>query len=174
MPATGPPTILFEVFWTQQKRKRLVEVALEGTELPPDDYPFYVTIGADGPLTPTALAELLDDAALDGHVPAYAGSSAAATPSGSTIPSDGRSYLIRLTPEGRRLLNKARPRFRSYAEAVEARLGSRKTTALRDEPDRAPPGDRRGAGRQPVRTRCARIASGVGTPPCRMNERGSR
>ena len=59
MPATGPPTILFEVFWTQQKRKRLVEVALEGTELPPDDYPFYVTIGADGPLTPTALAELL-------------------------------------------------------------------------------------------------------------------
>jgi DNA-binding MarR family transcriptional regulator len=29
------------------------------TELPPDDYPFYVTIGADGPLTPTALAELL-------------------------------------------------------------------------------------------------------------------
>jgi len=59
LPATGPPTILFEVFWTQQKRKRLVEVALEGTELPPDDYPFYVTIGADGPLTPTALAELL-------------------------------------------------------------------------------------------------------------------
>jgi len=51
LPATGPPTILFEVFWTQQKRKRLVEVALEGTELPPDDYPFYVTIGADGPLT---------------------------------------------------------------------------------------------------------------------------
>ena len=52
MPATGPPTILFEVFWTQQKRKRLIEVALEGIELPPEDYPFYVTIGADGPLTP--------------------------------------------------------------------------------------------------------------------------
>ena len=46
-------------------------------------------------------------------------------------PADGRSYLIRLTQDGRRLLNKARPRFRSYAEAVEARLGSRKTTALR-------------------------------------------
>jgi DNA-binding MarR family transcriptional regulator len=39
-------------------------------------------------------------------------------------PIDGRSYLVRLTPEGRSLLNKARPRFRSYAEAVEARLGT--------------------------------------------------
>ena len=60
MPTTGPPTILFEVFWTQQQRKRLVEVALEGTDLPPDDYPFYVMIGADGPLTPTALAEAVE------------------------------------------------------------------------------------------------------------------
>jgi DNA-binding MarR family transcriptional regulator len=131
LPATGPPTILFEVFWTQQKRKRLVEVALQGTELPPDDYPFYVTIGADGPLTPTALAELLvmplstvtfrvRRLERRGHAERI------------DNPADGRSFLIRLTPRGRRLLNKARPRFRSYAEAVEARLGSRKTTALRE------------------------------------------
>jgi hypothetical protein len=46
-------------------------------------------------------------------------------------PADGRSFLIRLTAEGRAVLNKARPRFRSYAESVEARLGSRKTAALR-------------------------------------------
>ncbi|HVR13762.1 MAG TPA: MarR family transcriptional regulator [Gaiellaceae bacterium] len=131
MPATGPPTILFEVFWTQQKRKRLVEVALEGTELPPDDYPFYVTIGADGPLTPTALAELLTIPLSTvtfrvrrlerrGHAERI------------DNPSDGRSYLIRLTPNGRKLLNRARPRFRRYAEAVEARLGNPKTTALRE------------------------------------------
>jgi len=131
LPATGPPTILFEVFWTQQKRKRLVEVALEGTELPPDDYPFYVTIGADGPLTPTALAELLvmplstvtfrvRRLERRGHVERV------------DNPADGRSFLIRLTPDGRKLLNKARPRFRSYAEAVEARLGDRRTSALRE------------------------------------------
>jgi DNA-binding MarR family transcriptional regulator len=128
--ATGPPTILFEVFWTQQKRKRLVEAALEGTELPPDDYPFYVTIGADGPLTPTALAELLEMPLSTvtfrvrrlerrGHAVRI------------DNPADGRSFLIRLTPQGRRLLNKARPRFRTYAEAVEARLGDQKTTSLR-------------------------------------------
>ena len=131
MPATGPPTILFEVFWTQQKRKRLIEAALEGIDLPAEDYPFYVTIGADGPLTPTAMAELLDlplstvtfrvrRIEKRGHAERV------------DNPADGRSFLIRLTPDGRRLLNKARPRFRSYAEAVEGRLGSRKTTALRE------------------------------------------
>jgi DNA-binding MarR family transcriptional regulator len=129
MPTTGPPTILFEVFWTQQKRKRLVEAALEGIELPPEDYPFYVTIGADGPLTPTGLAEVLElplstvtfrvrRLERRGH--------AERVPN----PDDGRSFLIRLTPKGRRLLGKARPRFRQYAEAVEGRLGTKKTKEL--------------------------------------------
>ena len=53
MARTGPPTILFEVFWTQQKRQRLIELALAETDLPPEDYPFYVLIGAEGPWTPT-------------------------------------------------------------------------------------------------------------------------
>src|SRR6476659_1852668 len=126
---TGPPTILFEVFWTQQKRKRLIEVALAGVDLPPEDYPFYVTIGADGPLTPTRMAEILD------------------TPLSTVVfrvrrlerrghagridnPADGRSFLVSLTPEGRSLLNKARPRFRRYAEGVEARLGKTTTKAV--------------------------------------------
>src|SRR5580765_65796 len=111
---TGPPTILFEVFWTQQKRKRLIEVALAGVDLPPEDYPFYVTIGADGPLTPTRMAEILDTPLSTvvfrarrlerrGHAERVAN------------PDDGRSFLLRLTPDGRRLLNKARPRFRRYA-----------------------------------------------------------
>jgi DNA-binding MarR family transcriptional regulator len=128
--ATGPPTILFEVFWTQQKRKRLIEVALAGIDLPPEDYPFYVTIGADGPLSPTQMAELLDMPLSTvifrvrrlerrGHAQRV------------DNPDDGRSFLIRLTPDGRRLLNQARPRFRRYAEGVEARLGSSKTKALR-------------------------------------------
>ena len=131
MAATGPPTILFEVFWTQQKRKRLIETALAGIDLPPEDYPFYVTIGADGPLTPTGLAEILDMPLSTvifrvrrlerrGHAERI------------DNPVDGRSFLVRLTPEGRRLLGKARPRFRRYAESVEARLGSAKTKALRE------------------------------------------
>ena len=50
-------------------------------------------------------------------------------PSASPNPDDGRSFLIRLTPRGQRLLDAARPRSADYAEAVEARLGSAKTKA---------------------------------------------
>ena len=129
MARTGPPTVLFEVFWAHQKRKRLIERALADVELPAEDYPFYVTIGADGPLTPTALAEYLlmplstvifrvKRLERRGH--------AERVPN----PDDGRSFLIRLTPEGQRLLDEARPAFRDYAEAVEARLGREHVASL--------------------------------------------
>jgi DNA-binding MarR family transcriptional regulator len=129
MPDTGPPTILFEVFWTQQKRKQLIETALAGTGVPPEDYPFYVTIGADGPLTPTRMAELLmmplstvlfraRRLEKRGH--------AERVPN----PEDGRSFLLSLTPEGHELLGRARPAFRAYAEAVEARLGEEQVESL--------------------------------------------
>jgi DNA-binding MarR family transcriptional regulator len=129
MPDTGPPTILFEVFWTQQKRKRLVETALAGVNLPPEDYPFYVTIGADGPITPTALAELLMmplSTVLFRFRRLERRGHAERLPN----PDDGRSFLMRLTPEGQGLLDQARPAFRSYAEAVEARLGKEQVDAL--------------------------------------------
>ena len=131
MSDTGPPTILFEVFWTHQKRKRLIEAALEGVGFPPQDYPFYVLIGAEGPWTPTGLAERLlmplstvifrfKRLERRGHAERVAN------------PDDGRSFLMRLTPEGRRLLNKARPAFRDHAEAIEARLGPDQVAALTD------------------------------------------
>src|SRR6266511_1443183 len=59
MARTGPPTVLFDVFWAHQKRERLIEQALAGTDLPPEDYPLYVLIGAEGPWTPTGLAARL-------------------------------------------------------------------------------------------------------------------
>jgi DNA-binding MarR family transcriptional regulator len=132
MPRTGPPTIFFEVFWTQQKRKRLIEAALEGTGLPAEDYPLYVMIGAEGPWTPTGLAARLEMPLSTvlfrvrrlerrGHSERVKN------------PDDGRSFLIRLTPKGRKLLGIARPRFREYAEAVERRLGAKRTAALTAE-----------------------------------------
>ena len=46
-------------------------------------------------------------------------------------PDDKRSYLVSLTKEGRQLLAQARPRFRAFAEAVEARLGGEQVGGLR-------------------------------------------
>ena len=129
MARTGPPTVLFEVFWTQQKRKRLVETALGGGDLPPEDYPFYVMIGAEGPWTPTGLAErlMMPLSTVIFRVKRLEGRGHAER---APNPDDGRSFLIRLTPEGKRLLDRARPLFRDYAEAVEKRLGRDQVAAL--------------------------------------------
>jgi DNA-binding MarR family transcriptional regulator len=129
MADTGPPTILFEIFWAQQKRKRLVAEALAGLEVPAEDYPFYVMIGAEGPWTPTGLAERLMmplSTVLFRFRRLERRGHAERVPN----PDDGRSFLMRLTAEGQRLLGEARPAFRAYAEAVEARLGKEQVDAL--------------------------------------------
>jgi DNA-binding MarR family transcriptional regulator len=123
-------TILFDVFATNQKRERLIEEALAETDLPPEDYPLYVFLGTTAPVTPTEVArELgmplstllfrmrrLEERRHVERVP---------------NPDDGRSYLLRLTPAGERLLAWARPLFRARALAVEARLGEERVAALR-------------------------------------------
>jgi DNA-binding MarR family transcriptional regulator len=130
MADTGPDTILLDLFRTNQFRERLIATALEGLELPPEDYPFYVLVGAEGPWTPTALAGrmamplstvLFRVKRLEqrGHVERVPN------------PDDRRSYLVSLTDEGQKLLRQARPRFRAYAEAVEAQLGNERVGGLR-------------------------------------------
>jgi DNA-binding MarR family transcriptional regulator len=128
--APSGPTILLDLFLTNQHRKRMIESALLQTDLPPEDYPVYVIVGAEGPWTPTRLAARLEMPLSTvlfrlgrlerrGH--------AERVPN----PDDGRSYLIRLTKDGEGLLGKARPAFRDYAEAVEGRLGPERVEALR-------------------------------------------
>ena len=103
MADAGPDTILLDVFRTNQLRERLIATALEGLPLPPEDYPFYVLVGAEGPLTPTALAArtamplstvLYRVGRLErrGH--------AERKPN----PDDRRSYLLSLTADGQKLL----------------------------------------------------------------------
>jgi DNA-binding MarR family transcriptional regulator len=124
-------TILLDLFATNQRRERLIEAALAGTALPPEDYPLYVFIGTAGPLTPTELARELSMPLSTllfrvrriekrGHVERLPN------------PDDRRSYLVSLTPAGERLLGFARPLFRARALAVEARLGDERVAALRE------------------------------------------
>lgn len=123
-------TILLDLFRTNQFRERLIATAMDGLELPPEDYPFYVIIGAEGPWTPTALAARLEMPLSTvlfrvrrlekrGH--------AERTPN----PDDRRSYLVELSADGQKLLGQARPRFRSLALAVEERLGGDRVSGLR-------------------------------------------
>src|SRR6187397_450001 len=130
MARTGPPTVLFEVFWAHQKRKGLIEQALAGVDLPAEDYPVYVLIGAEGPWTPTGLAERLE-MPLSTVIFRFKRLEARGHAERVPNPDDGRSFLIRLTRKGQRLLDLARPAFRDYAEAVEARLGPKRIDEVR-------------------------------------------
>jgi DNA-binding MarR family transcriptional regulator len=128
--SSGGPTILLDVFLTNQRRKRMIEAALAQTELPPEDYPLYVLVGAEGPWTPTGLARRLEMPLSTmlfrlGRLERRGHSERVPNPD------DGRSYLIRLTDEGERLLGDARPAFRDYALAVEERLGAGRVEELR-------------------------------------------
>ena len=130
MSATGPETILLDLFRTNQVRERLIAEALDGLELPPEDYPFYVLIGAEGPWTPTALSGRMEmplSTVLFRVTRLERRGHAERIPN----PDDRRSFLVHLTPDGQALLRKARPRFRAYAEAVEARLGEAQVGDLR-------------------------------------------
>ena len=131
MPDPGAETILLDLFRTNQVRERLITSALEGLELPPEDYPMYVMIGAEGPWTPTAFAARVEmplSTVLFRIGRLESRGHAERIPN----PDDRRSYLVRLTDEGQRLLGQARPRFRAYAEAVEERLGEKRIEQLRD------------------------------------------
>jgi DNA-binding MarR family transcriptional regulator len=131
MSEAGSDTILLDVFVTNQLRERLIAAAVEGTGLPPEDYPIYVLVGTEGPWTPTGLAGRtqmplstvlfrLRRVEERGH--------AERIPN----PDDRRSYRVRLTPAGEKLLAEARPRFRALAEAVESVLGAKRVDSLRD------------------------------------------
>jgi len=130
--SAGPDTILLDLFRTNQVREQLIVAAMEGTELPPEDYPMYVLIGAEGPWTPTAFAERVQmplSTVLFRIGRLEARGHAHRIPN----PDDRRSYLVQLTDAGQQLLGEARPRFRAYAEAVEARLGSERIGQMRKE-----------------------------------------
>jgi DNA-binding MarR family transcriptional regulator len=128
--SSGGPTILLDVFLTNQRRKRMIAAALAQTELPAEDYPLYVLVGAEGPWTPTGLARRLEMPLSTmlfrlGRLERRGHSERVPNPD------DRRSYLIRLTKGGERLLGDARPAFRDYALAVERRLGSGRVEELR-------------------------------------------
>ena len=131
MSEAGSDTILLDVFVTNQLRERLIAAAVEGTGLPPEDYPIYVLVGTEGPWTPTALADRtqmplstvlfrlrrLEERGHAERIP---------------NPDDRRSYRVRLTRPGEELLAEARPRFRALAEAVEEAIGSKRVGTLRE------------------------------------------
>jgi DNA-binding MarR family transcriptional regulator len=128
--AGSSPDVGVVVFLKYQKRKRLIEAALAETDVPADDYVFYVMVGAEGPWTPTGLAARLE-MPLSTVLFRLCRLERRGDVERVPHPEDGRSFLVRLTPEGERLLGVARPVFRQHAKAVEARFGEARVGELR-------------------------------------------
>jgi DNA-binding MarR family transcriptional regulator len=116
-----PPSLLFDVFVVASQTGRLVERALSGSGIPPEELAIYSVLTHEGAVTPTELADELGMARSTlifrvnrmiarGH--------ARRMPN----PADGRSSLITLTARGQRTLDKVRAPFREVLDAVDREL----------------------------------------------------
>ena len=113
--------MLFELYRTYQRLGELLDDALAGAPIAPDDAPLYNQLERSGDLTPSELARILGVrpstltyrlARLErrGHVRRRAN------------PMDGRSSLVRLTPRGLAAWRRVLPRFMGALHAVERRV----------------------------------------------------
>lgn len=90
-----------------------------GDELSPSRASLLATIAREGPLTPSALAEL-ERISRPGVTRMVGKLEAAGLVEGAPAPGDGRSRLIALSPVGRTLLDVRRERKSAYLEDVLA------------------------------------------------------
>lgn len=126
LPLRESDNVLFQLFRTQQAIRPLMAEVVEGTGVSGDEYGVLGVIGFLGPITPTDLARRLGMAPTT--VSVYAArflerGHARRLPN----PSDGRSYLLEVTDEGRSVVHTIAPRINTaigrLREASDRPLG---------------------------------------------------
>jgi DNA-binding MarR family transcriptional regulator len=114
-------SVLFETWTLMHSVGELLERALAGASLNPDEFGFYSAVYDHQPVTPNTIAELAG-------MPATTVSSylnrllARGDISKVRNPADGRSFLVELTPQGNRALHETWLRFEPAQDAVVASL----------------------------------------------------
>jgi DNA-binding MarR family transcriptional regulator len=117
----GQPPVLFDLYVTYQRLGELLDQALAGSRIAPDDAPLYNQLERAGELTPGALGRLL------GVKPStltyrLARLERRGDVKRSRNPVDGRSTLVRLTPRGLAAWRRVLPQFVGALQAVERRI----------------------------------------------------
>lgn len=115
------PDLLLDLWSAAIRTDELIERSVEGTGMPTENFALHTVIGLKGPITPTAIAELTG-VPLSTVVFRVRKLITAGLAQRESNPEDGRSYLLRLTPEGRRALEQAMPGFRAAVRSMQARL----------------------------------------------------
>jgi DNA-binding MarR family transcriptional regulator len=120
---TAPPerSLLLDLYAAFFKSGQIVEAAVEGTGIGPEDFAFVSIVGMREPVTPTAISREF------GH-----SLSTVLFRAGRNVelgfverisnPQDGRSFLLRLTPAGRDVWHRAASNLERAVTALEARL----------------------------------------------------
>jgi DNA-binding MarR family transcriptional regulator len=116
------PNILLQSFITGQLAAELLRRELDAAGMTPNQFGVQSVIGAFGPVTPTDLAARLGMAA-----PTVSAWIKRLSEDGQVErkphPTDGRSYLLEVTPAGRAALDEAVPHFGAALRKIEAALG---------------------------------------------------
>jgi MarR family transcriptional regulator, 2-MHQ and catechol-resistance regulon repressor len=111
--------VLFRFFRVTNSIRQLVARAVEGTGLSNDEYGVFSGIVNRGPISPTELASILGvpPTTISVYLGRFLERGLVRRLSN---PADGRSYLVEVTDEGRRLVMEIGPRLRAEAEALTA------------------------------------------------------
>ena len=123
VPAEGT-NVLFDVWLVSRATSGLLDAALASSGLTADEFGIYSVLTSADTLTPTELARWMSapPTTISSYVKRLEGRGHL---SRDRNPGDGRSYLLRLTPAGRRAHQAAGAAFLPVLQRVVDRLGRR-------------------------------------------------
>jgi DNA-binding MarR family transcriptional regulator len=109
--------VLLQMFRTADATRELVQTAVAGTGIAPNEYAVLSAIGVLRSVSPTELASVLrvPPTSISRHVARLVDAGLAVR---SPNPADRRSYLLELTDEGRGVARTVAPRFRALVDRL--------------------------------------------------------
>jgi DNA-binding MarR family transcriptional regulator len=122
-PRRRDPNVLLQVFVSGQLTAELLRRAFAGTGMTPDQFAVQSVVSVHGPITPSDLAARL------GMAPTTVSTWLRRLVEAGHLqrrrnPADGRSWLVEVTPAGRRAFEQAVPGFAGALRRVDDELGA--------------------------------------------------
>lgn len=129
-PLGGDTNVLFDVWLVSRATTGALDAALEPAGLTADEFAIYSVLRSPSAMTPSELARWMCAplTTVSSYVKRLEGRGHVTR---EKHPDDGRSYVLRLTPAGRRAHRAAGARFAPVLERVVAELGSEEPAVRR-------------------------------------------
>jgi DNA-binding MarR family transcriptional regulator len=114
-------SLLLDLYAAFHKSGQIVDRAIVGTAIGPEDFAFVSIVGVREPVTPTEIAREFG-LSLSTVLFRATRNIELGFVERVTNPQDGRSFLLRLTPKGQRAWGDAGMRLKRMVESLEKRL----------------------------------------------------